>query len=414
MRDQKKFTVNHRGGVGEIGSICNHGVIQPGTIGKLCNHHMRNAAPQVASIVNHDLHGCSQEEELAKLLGVWLYPGRVLGSTRKEDIVQFHPDLKSGWDWITRHYRRIGLEHSENVIWDDSYKVAKDFPSYKLSPFFFGEMANEVRPDRERLEVVKAMNKKNEFIALAQSLGVPMPRTWLFESKNQVQDCKDFPFPCVLKISESVSGLGVVKCDSPESLEVELSGLAEGIAFQIQEYLENAVFPSVQYGISGNLLQIAETVNILEGAIHAGNWGGKPMVYRPSTITWPLALALWQMGMKGWFSFDTAYWQGKYYALECNPRYTGAAYPYNVAAKLGARFWIHKNYRASQKSLEDLNLGELEFGAGSRKKSDNGHEGWVLVNWGPLAVGDGKGGFLYIGKPEKFRKEEEKLMTLLA
>lgn len=411
---KKWFTVNHKGGVGEIGMVCNHGVIQPGTIGMVCNHHMRNAAPAPASIINHDLRGCSREEELAKLLGVWLYPGRVLGSTRKEDIVQFHPDLKSGWNWITWHYERIGLEHSRNVIWDDSYEVVQDFPGYKLSTFFFGEMASRVRPDPVRLEITKAMNQKNKFIALAQSLGVPTPKTWLFNCKSEVQDLKDFSYPCVLKISESVSGLGVVKCETEENLEAELNALAFRVPFQIQEYLAGAVFPSVQYGISEKLIFIIETANILEGVVHAGNWGGEPMPYRPSTITWPLARALWQLGMKGWFSFDTAYWQGKYYVLECNPRYTGAAYPYNVATKLGARFWIHKNCSSSCKSLEELDLGELEFGATNHKKSSISREGWILVNWGPLAAGEGKGGFLYIGSPEKFRPAEEKLMKFLS
>ena len=54
---KKRFTVNHKGGVGEIGMVCNHGVIQPGTIGMVCNHHMQNAAPTPASIINHDLRG---------------------------------------------------------------------------------------------------------------------------------------------------------------------------------------------------------------------------------------------------------------------------------------------------------------------------------------------------------------------
>ncbi len=415
MKRQKMFAVNHRGGVGEIGSICNHGVIQSGTIGKtLLNCHTQNVALLPASIINHDLRGCSREEELARLLGVWLYPGRVLGSTQKEDIVQFHPDLKTGWDWINQHYQRIGLEYSQNVIWDDSYKVAEEFPSHKLSTFFFGEMANQVRPDPVRLEVTKAMNQKNNFIALAKSLDVPTPRTWLFNSKSQVQDLRDFPFPCVLKVSESVSGLGVAKCSDWKELELELGNLAKDVSFQIQEYLDDAVFPSVQYGISENLVEIIETVNILEGAVHAGNWGGATMPFHPASITWPLALALWQMGMKGWFSFDTAYYCGRYYVLECNPRYTGAAYPYNVAVKLGAKFWIHKNYHSSRRSLEELDLGELEFGANSRNKSGNGREGWILVNWGPFAAGDGKGGFLYIGPPEKFQKSEERLMNLLA
>jgi len=401
---------NHRTD-GEIGSICNHNVTQPGTIGMVCNHHMTDGAPKLASVVNHDMRECNHEEELAKILGVFLYPGRALCITNPEDIIQLHSDMQIGWSWMMEHYRRIGIECTDNVIWNDDFNVAKSHPELELSTFFFGESANRVRPDFRRLIITKQMNQKNKLIQLAQRLQVVTPQTDIFDCKTDIELSRldNYQYPCVLKISESVSGLGVVICHNKEELMFEIEKLNDSLPFQIQEYLDEAVFPSVQYfiGQDGHSMYITECCNFLEGSIHAGNWGGSSMPYRPSSVTHPIAVEMARQGMRGWFSFDTAFYQGRYYVIECNPRYTGASYPYVAAKKLGADFWAMKSYKTSLKSLSQLDLGALEFDP--KKK-----EGWALINWGPLAVGDGKGAFLYVGKEENYKKSEDALSEFLA
>jgi hypothetical protein len=67
-------------------------------------------------IVNHDIMHCTAEG----VTGNDLYSGRALGLTEPDDYIQLHPVLKPMWNDIAGHYRRIGLNHTENVIWDVS------------------------------------------------------------------------------------------------------------------------------------------------------------------------------------------------------------------------------------------------------------------------------------------------------
>jgi hypothetical protein len=402
--------VNHKGGIGEIGRIlANHMVVQKGTIGKIFPRYSNNHS--LPETIAKNTNGFSGEEKLARIFGVTSYPGRILGSTYPEDIVQLGPDLKKGWGWICRHYDRINLSFSRQVIWNDNYAVASDFPNHRLSPFFYGDLADKVSPNQDRLRATRLLNQKNEAVRLASQSGVPVPATQFFSGKKQLQDCGDFEFPCVLKLSESVSGLGVAVCQSREELEKELGTLDSKVPFQIQAFLEADAFPSIQFGIceNGDIRKITETVNFLEGSVHAGNWGGKTIDLQLDLLTERLVRNIAQLGYVGWLSFDLAYCQGQYYFLECNPRYTGAAYPFNVARKLKAEkhFWAHKNYPTGFNSLEEVDLGELEYDP--KRKT-----GWVLVNWGPLANGEHKGGFLYLGDPTQFRRAEDQLQTFLA
>jgi hypothetical protein len=402
--------VNHKGGVGEIGSVFNH-YTADGCIGyappELYNHQMSDAAPGTESFVNSEAPTCKDEEDLARILGLYLYPGRVLGTTNPGDIIQLNPELRDDWGWITAHYDRIGLPHAKEVVWDDSFAVKKEFPHYKLSTFYFGRQANSVSPDPRRLRIVEAMNQKNAFIQLAQTLGSPIPETYCYENRGQVDDCARFRFPVVLKVSESVSGLGVVKCYSSYELETELTKFPAHLPFQIQEVIDGE-FISVQYWANRNLKKITATSQILEGNIHDGNSG--PTIHQPWHVTDALAQYLFNHGIKEHFGFDLVARQlsnGRwdYRVIECNPRFTGAAYPYYIAWKLGAPLWVGRNYKTSVTRLNDIDLGDAEFDPGTGK-------GVAVVNWG--CIKDKKLAMVLMGKTQKdLDLLDEKLKKIL-
>ncbi|HMB65593.1 MAG TPA: ATP-grasp domain-containing protein [Patescibacteria group bacterium] len=390
--------VNHKGGVGEIGSVFNH-YTADGCIGyappEIFNHGMDDAAPSPDSFVNRDSPECDNEEELARILGLFLYPGRVLGTTNPEDIIQLNPALRENWEWIIGHYDRIGLPHTKNVIWDDSFSVKERFPDHGLSTFFFGKQAHRVEPNPDRLRIVEIMNKKNEFIKTARRLGIPVPETICFRSKREVRDCRDFSFPVCLKVSESVSGLGVVRCNTPEELEQELSKLSSGLAFQIQEVVDGD-FISVQYWATNNSLKrITATEQILNGSIHEGNSG--PTLHHPWEVTDRMAYYLYQKGIKEHFGFDLVAQKlpgGKlqYKVIECNPRFTGAAYPYYIAWKLGVLYWRGISVKTGFSRLDDLDLRNLEFNPRTGR-------GVAIVNWG--CIKDNKLGIVVMGNNRK-------------
>jgi len=380
--------------------IFNHDTV--GAVGNIVNHGMEDAAPDTKRIFNHDLRDCADEEELARLLGVFKYPGRVLGETNPSDVIQLHPDLKSSWNWITDHYNRIGLPHTKTVIWDDNFDLIRRFPKHDLSVFFFGSKAHAVRPDERWYKVVKRMNSKNHFIKLCQDLSVCTPKTACLDDKDNFQGCDGFDFPVYFKISTSVSGLGVVKCRNEQELEKRIFSMDSGIDFQIQEEIKTDTFINVQYVVnSGHLEKVAITEQILEDCQHSGN--RFPTKYDSAwEVTDPIAVKLWQEGMKGYFAFDLAVTDEKYSVIECNPRYNGSTYPTNIAKKLGIESWVAKNLTTNIRTLDDLNFEGIEYNP--LKKS-----GIIVVNWG--CISDGKIGVLIAGDQNEQEQIEEEFRS---
>ncbi len=393
---------------GEIGELFNHhvgnaiGWVPP----KLVNHEMKSAAPCLKQVVNHDLKDCANSDELAKVLGVFKYPGRVLGATMPNDIVQLHPSLKENWDWIQDHYSRIGLPFSREIIWDDDFKILKDFPDYELSVFFFGKRAHSARPDQKWYQIVKQMNSKNNFIKLCQDLKIKTPKTFCYNSKEKIENLSFYRFPVFLKIAESVSGLGVAECQNEQELEKELSYLEEDVSFQVQEKLEARSFINVQYRVlNGYFERVAITEQILDGCQHAGNRFPVSEA-NPWRVTDPLAQVLYQKGIKGYFAFDLIVTlKNEYIPIECNPRFNGSTYPTLIAFKLGIKSWEAKSFKTSFNKLNKLELGDIEY-------SPKRKEGVIVYNWG--CVSDRKIGVLIAGSFQKIKKYETKLKNILA
>jgi glutathione synthase/RimK-type ligase-like ATP-grasp enzyme len=167
-------------------------------------------------IFNHDIMHCTHDA----VAGNYLYSGRVLGISEPGDVVQLHPDLKSEWDSITAHYRRIGLSYSQNPIWDVSFDRLSDYPDREVSVFIFTDALQEGKftGDSNWLKVVEFINSKNNFIRLAQELEVRVPKTLCWESKAALKDISEIPFPCYLKPAISVDGVGIYRCENEQQL----------------------------------------------------------------------------------------------------------------------------------------------------------------------------------------------------
>jgi hypothetical protein len=320
-----------------------------------------------------------------------LYSGRVLGLTEPEDIVQLHPDLKSQWNTISEHYRRIGLSHSKNVIWDVSLRFLKDYPNLDISLFFFGNATSQGDCDQDWLRtidsdwvnVVKLMNSKNNFIELAQELGVSVPITFCFDNKAAIKDLSKFPYPCYIKPAISVNGAGISRCENTQQLALTLETFLDDIPLQIQQEVTASSFLNVQYSVSNsNIQRLAVTSQILDGYVHIGN--RYPSEHQPWETVEPIAEWMAQHGMKEVFGFDVAVTedetQTRYLAIECNPRYNGASYPTGIGKKLNIPSWICETYKTKYYSLNKLDLTDIEF-------NPQTNTGVVLVNWGIITGG---------------------------
>jgi hypothetical protein len=342
-------------------------------------------------IVNHDIMGCTAEG----VTGNHLYSGRALAMTDPDDIIQLHPELKSQWPHIRGHYRRVGLRHTEQVVWHVRHKGLADHQAHEVSVFFFGAGEQEARPNNAWFRVVDYINSKNNFMALADKLSVPVPPTRCFPDARAIRDADvaDLPFPCYLKAAVSVSGVGIYRCVHEGQLRAAKGKFEPGVPVQLQAEVVSNNFLNLQYQVDGSgLSRLAATEQVLDGFVHQGN--RHPASHTPWECVEPMAQWLYREGIRGIFAFDVAVVDkpggAEFVAIECNPRFNGASYPTMAARKLGLHHWIARTFKTRHRSLADLNLMGLEYDA---KRG----EGVILINWGPVLVG--KLLFLLAGPP---------------
>ena len=343
-------------------------------------------------VVNHDIMHCTAEG----VAGNDLYSGRALGLTEPGDYIQLHPEFKPLWHDITSHYQRVGLSHTENVIWDLGLEQLAAHEGYKPSVFYFGPNECKAWDDPQWLEAVEFINSKNNFMALAQQLDIDMPQTQCFASVDEISemDIISFNMPCYLKAAISVSGVGIYRCANREELRDAMKEFASDVPVQLQEEINTEVFLNLQYRvIDDQLVRLAASEQILKGCAHQGN--RFPSSHEPWDAIEPMALWLKERGIKGIFAFDLAVVETpaglRFPAIECNPRFNGASYPTVIAQKLDIPEWRAMTFTTRCRKLSELDIRDLEF-------SMRTGEGVVIVNWGTLLKG--KLVLLLAGSPE--------------
>jgi hypothetical protein len=332
-------------------------------------------------VINHDIMNCTADG----VAGNHLYSGRALGLSEPWDIIQLHPELKPMWNDISEHYSRIGLSHSKNVLWDIDLKKLGSYIGHQPSVFFYGPDESKYWGDHYWLESVEYINSKNNFIYLADELGVDVPETHCFESKLEIDSnvLSEIVFPCYVKAAVSVSGVGIYRCENEDSLTDSLEHFHELVPLQIQEEVNTDIFLNLQYRVIGNdVVRLAASEQILSGFAHQGN--RFPASHEPWSLVDPMAHWLHDRGMKGIFAFDIAVIQTdrglRFKAIECNPRFNGASYPSVIAQKMDIPEWSAVTMKTRHRRLSDIDLREIEFDMKTG-------EGAIIVNWGTVLTG---------------------------
>jgi len=332
-------------------------------------------------IYNHDIMNCTAEG----VVGNHLYSGRALGLTEPWDAIQLHEDLKPLWKDITDHYQRVGLTHTNDVIWYLDLKEIGTRIGYQPSVFFYGPNENCYWGDLEWLKTVDYINSKNNFMSLAALLGVDVPKTLCFDKVGEIKadELISVVYPCYLKAAISVSGVGIYRCENEEELLKNIKTFASDTPVQIQEEVIAQSFLNLQYKVVGDeVLRLAASEQILDGFVHQGN--RVPASHQPWEAVDAMAEWLADRGMKGIFAFDVAVvktasgW--RFPSIECNPRYNGASYPTIIANKLNISEWSALTFSTKFTKLSDIDLTDIEYD----KKTK---EGAIIVNWGIISEG---------------------------
>jgi len=337
--------------------------------------------PSKKYILNHDIMTCTADG----VVGNHLYSGRALGLSEPWDIIQLHPDLQPLWSDIKQHYRRIGLNHTENIVWDLNLKELGAHVGFHPSVFYFGPYECQYWGDYEWLNTVEYINSKNNFMALAEELGMDVPKTRCFDNVAAIDPdvMQDFVYPCYLKAAISVSGVGIYRCAEQSELIEALGHFAEHVPVQVQEEIITDTFLNMQYQVvNNNVVRLAASEQVLDGFVHQGN--RVPASHEPWEAVDIMAHWLKDHGMKGIFAFDVAIVQTerglRFSAIECNPRFNGASYPTMIAQKLNILEWSAVNFSTQYRALSDIDLQGIEFDAKTG-------EGAIIVNWGTVLAG---------------------------
>ncbi|NER83000.1 MAG: ATP-grasp domain-containing protein, partial [Leptolyngbya sp. SIO1D8] len=316
---------------------------------------------------------------------------RALGLTRPEDKIQIHPALLSEWDAILEHYEQAGISHSHDVIWDISLAEIDRHPNYEASFYFFGDAVNPhgiyrqvfQQLDSRWCQVVDFINSKNNFIDLAEELGIPVPKTLRFDTLAAAKACESIPFPCYVKPAVSDHGFGIMRCADEVALEVAFSQLADDEPLQIQAEVQASAFLNLQYEVTSDGVQpLLVSEQILDGCVHGGN--RYPSRYAPWQEVAPFAQWMSDRGMGGIFAVDVAVVpeaeKVHYLAIECNPRFNGSSYPTLVAHRLDIPCWSSVTYKTPKRSLKEFDIADLTFDPATGK-------GVILINWGTIKTG---------------------------
>jgi hypothetical protein len=316
-----------------------------------------------------------------------------------------HPDLRDDLPAICAHYDRIGLSYTEQIIWNLDYAEYRHYPHYETSYFFFGTEQHRVAGKENFYRVVDYINSKNNFIDLAQQLGMKPPPTQCFAGIEEVatKDLQTIDYPCYLKAAVSVSGVGIYRCESETELRQWLGEFDSDLPVQIQQEVKTETFLNLQYLVSGSRLErLAATEQLLQGYAHQGN--RFPTPHNAWFSVEPMAKWLFSQGMRGIFAFDVAVVKDRcgidYLPIECNPRFNGASYPTLIAKKLGIQRWQTRTYATRYRSIAELPIAGLEYNPADQS-------GIVLVNWGSVRVG--KLLVLIAGTPVQQQALREKL-----
>jgi len=349
---------------------------------KLISRRNKDSSP---SIFNHDLRFVLT----LPLRGGSFYSGRPLGLSEPEDFIQIHPDLRSLWPAVTEHYRRIGLSHSVNPIWNVSLEECRRFSLHDISLVMYADIRAPENGEFDWIEeklpqlvkTVKWINSKNNFIHLARRMGLPVPDTETCENKTGLS-FEGIGYPCFFKPSISCSGLGIVRCENQQQLEETLETFPDEEPFQVQETIDSNCFINLQYrATGGEVSKIAATREILNGYMHYGS--SFPVDEPPWEVTDPMADHLASEGLRGIFAFDVARLRGagaRYQVLECNPRFNGASYPSLIAEKMGIPSWFSEIFTTKKSDLAAIDIAGIEFDPSSGT-------GIILINWGMILAG---------------------------
>ncbi|WP_278314756.1 ATP-grasp domain-containing protein [Lolliginicoccus levis] len=333
--------------------------------------------PDGHTLFNHDAQHCYSGMDTVP--GFGYYASRVLALSSPGDTVQLPAELADDYPHVMEHYNAVGLDCARNIVWTLDPAAVAELPGARYSVYRFRSAHHRLRPNERRLAATNRFENKNRFLELCRYHGFPVPETRFFGA-GEPPRLDGLPFPVLVKQATDAGGASIRACTSLADVR-EAAAMAPA-EYQIQESLTASAFLNVLYRAGpGGAEHVATTTQIMRGFQHAGNQ--YPARTDPRPVTDPVADVLAREGLEEMLGIDVAVTEHGLRLLEVNARYNSASYPAGIARVLGAQQWTALQMRTRFRTVRQLarSLGELRYDPRHRA-------GVVLVNWGPVIVGE--------------------------
>jgi Carbamoyl-phosphate synthase L chain, ATP binding domain len=213
--------------------------------------------------------------------------------------------------------------------------------SRTASRFFNHSQLSLLQMSIGKIDMLDTMVLKHRTRMLAESLGIPVPKSQLVRSPSEAQNAAtSFGFPVFLKASFSWGGEGSICCKNLDQLHQAFSNLQDKTSWfksLAKRALARDWYPmnfaiEVQQAIAGDAVMY--NVVALEGKVLGGFFAERPSrssTNGPSTVVClgenPTCLKIAEkmiaaMGASGFLAFDymRSETTGEIFLLECNPR----------------------------------------------------------------------------------------------
>ncbi|CAM4012565.1 ATP-grasp domain-containing protein [Smaragdicoccus niigatensis] len=346
---------------------------------------------RLRTVFNHDTAHAYPELSEARIA---FQSGRALIRTAPGDVIQLHPGLAPEFDAIVEHYRGLGIECANEVVWDTSPEVISEFPGAEWSIFIFARAHHGLRPNNVRLAATEMFDRKNEFVPWCKNLGFPVPQTIAFE-RGGTPDLDGLEYPLYVKASWATGGLGVVECS--DQADVVSAVAAMDSDYQLQRTVPADRWVNILYEAErGTAKHLVTTEQRIDRSVWVGS--RYPSEYDPRRVTDPVAAAMALKGIEGPFGIDVGVIERggdvEFVIIEANPRLNASTYFWWAAERIGAAQWMGAKLPTRHRRLEPL-LAAIE----DLTYLPQSGEGIVIGQWNTLS--DGKVGVLFAGNKDQ-------------
>ena len=150
--------------------------------------------------------------------------GRCLSISGSNDRVVLNPMLKTEYPEIKEHFKRVGLKISENILWQDYNKPLDLLPSDNLSTYCYSPTTFAIDHDKKRLSATSHYLLKSNILKEARHYSIPTPKTTYYkETSAALSELDSFNYPLYIKPDNSSDGIGIIRCESKETLKQTLN-----------------------------------------------------------------------------------------------------------------------------------------------------------------------------------------------